>query len=414
MHARRSPKLAPALALALALAACGPAPADGTGGTDVEPTAFGRGVVTIHTDYQSTNVSLVGLDGARLSQSFVSSAQQLSWDVAAPSTPSTGADVVLLDRKLSLVTWVDVRTAEIRAQLHADGDDLAQNPWDYLPISKNKAYVTRYDALPGEPGGGDVIVIDPEHASVTAGISKRIDVASALSLADGLVAHPARGVALGGRAYLTTVIADPQYTYASSRVVALDTATDAVVAVRELDGLHDCTGVALSPDRARLAVTCSGDLYANEDHPQDASAVVLLSLPDLEELARFPAEGRATGPFGFSLSFASDTSLLVAAFGAASPGGQGDDQDQAILIDLTTGDAREVHRSAPVAIGAVLCPARVDGDLSADATPPACFVTDADEGALLRFPVEGADLGEPRSIIPDEVVGLPPMYLGQF
>lgn len=426
MHARRPSKLAPrapgalrsrcapSLALALALAACGPTPVDGTGGTDVEPTAFGRGVVTIHTDYQSTNVSLVGLDGERLSQSFISSAQQLSWDVAAPSTPSTGADVVLLDRKLSLVTWVDVRTAGIRAQLHADGDGLAQNPWDYLPLSKNKAYVTRYDTRPGQPGGGDVIVIDPERASVTTPITDRIDVAAALPLADGFVAHPARALAVADRAYLTTVIADPQYVYASSHVVAIDTSTDAVVATRELTGLHDCTGIALSPDRTRLAVTCSGDLYANEDHEQAASAVAILALPALDEIARFPAEGRATGPFGFSISFASDTSILVTAFGAASPGSSGDDQDQAVLIDLTTGAAREIHRSAPVAIGAVLCPARIDGATGPSAAPQACFVTDAGEGALLRFPANGADLGSPETFIPDEIVGLPPMYLGQF
>ncbi len=391
---------------------CGSTPQQSTGGTDVAPGPFGRALAVIDGDFQSTNVSLLGLDGALLSTSFISTANsKMSWDIAAPSSPVTGDDMVFLDRTFGLVTWVNVRTAVIRAQLHVDGDELGKNPWDYLPISPEKAYVARYDRWPGNSKHGDVIVVNPETSTVTTKVDKRIPVAASISLPDSSYSvHPARGVVVGDRAYLTTVNATLDYVYTNSSLVVIDTATDEVVDTRELTGLHDCTGIAVSPAGDELSVSCSGDLQANGDPSLATAGVVVLAREDLSEKKRYPAADLGGGVPGFSLSYAAERALVVTLLGNV----KNDLDDVAIVIDLETGETRELHHAGPVQIGAVLCPARVDG-ATEGLEPEACFVTDADSFSVLRFPVGGGGvLGDPRTISVDEGRGRPPRYLGQF
>lgn len=393
-------------ALVLALAACNPTVPEATGGTDVAPTAFGRGVVTVNTDYQSTNVSLVGLDGRRLSESFISSASKLSSDVFAPSMPVSGDEVVLLDRSSAIVSWVNVRTAAIRAQLHVD-DERATNPWDYVPVAPGKAYVTRYDAAGGKDAtNGDVVIVDVEGAALGA----PIDVAAAVGLGAGFGVHPARGVVHGDRAYATVVVHTPDYEYGTSYVIAIDVQTDAIVAVQPLDQLHDCIGIALSPSGEELAIACSGDLLAGAPSTQAGAGLVLLARADLSEKKRFAPTLLGQGPPGFFLAYAAEHAVLMSTLGNA------DDRfdDTAITVDTTSGDVREVYRAAPVQIGGVLCPARIDGKSDGATASPACFVTDAEKGVLVRFPVENGLLGDPVRLLVDETVGLPPRYLGQF
>lgn len=177
------------------LGGCYPPPPGYTGGTDIPPGPFGRGLVVIDTDYASSNVALLSFDGAMLSSAFTGSGKSLmSGDIVAPTMPSAGEDVVLLDRAYSIVTWVDVRTGKFREQYHADGDELGKNPWDYLPVSPEKAYVTRYDRWPGNSRHGDMIVVNPKTASITAPVEKRIDLAKWIALpSKDYQVHPARG-----------------------------------------------------------------------------------------------------------------------------------------------------------------------------------------------------------------------------
>ncbi len=398
-------------AVILAVAGCAPTPQESTGGVCTAAGPLGRGLAVIDTDFQSTNVSLIGLDGEVLSTSFISTADsKMSWDVQAPSMASTGDDIVLLDRTFGIVTWVNACTAEIREQFHADGDELARNPWDYLPISPEKAYVTRYDRWPGNSDHGDVIVLDPRASSITAPVGKRIAIAPSVELpGPGYSVHPARGVVAGDRAYVTTVNATLDYTYAASSLVVIDTETDAIVAVRELTGLHDCTGIALSPSGAELAISCSGDLEANGDPSLGTAGVVLLSREDLSENKRYSAVDLGGGVPGFSLSYAAERSLVVTLLGNV----KNDLDDVAIAIDLDSGAPRVLHSAGPVQLGAFLCPARLD-DASSGRDPEACFLTDADTFSVVRFPVASGALGAPLTIDVDEGRGRPPRYLGQF
>jgi len=401
----------------LGVSACGlEPPQPDTGGTDVESGPFGRGLVLIHTDFQSTNVSLLGLDGSIISRSFTSSYEaQMSWDIAAPTMPSTGGDIVLLDRAFGVVSWFDVKTSDIREQFHADNDDLGKNPWDYLPISPEKAYVTRYDPVPVKGHHGDVIIVNPTTANVLSSVDKRIDIASALHLSKGYVVHPARGLVIGDRAYITTVNATPDYEYTTSYVVMIDTTTDEVIGVQELSGLWDCTGIAAAPDKSELAVICSGNLQASwvassGNTGTSRSAIVLLSPEDLSEKKRILAEKVSIGALGFSLSYAAQRALVFSSFGNEK---QGDTDDVAKFVDLDSEEVRDLRRTSPVQIGAVLCPERLD-DAPADRDPEACFITDADDFVVIRFPVENGSLGIPRAFDVNEGRTRPPRYLGQF
>lgn len=398
------------LAATLAVLGCTSKPPQTTGGTSITAGPFGRGVVVAGTDYQSSNLSLLGVDGAVLSTVFASSSTTgMSWDVALPSMKGAGDDVVYLDRTYSLLTWLDVRTAKIRAQFHVDGDDLGRNPWDYLPISADKAYVTRYDRSPGKSEHGDVIVVNPVAATVTSPVAQRIPIADALTLPEGgYSVHPARGVVIGDRAYVTTVIATLDYAYTDSQIVEIDTTKDEVVAATPLTGLHDCTGIAASPDGAELAVSCSGDLTANGDPALGTAGVALLKREGLSVNKVYPGSALGAGVPGFALSYAADRTLVVTLLGNVKNG----IDDVAIALDLDSGQTKEIHRAGPVQIGAVLCPPRIDG--ATDKAPEACFVTDADSFATLRFPVNQGVLGDPTSTEVDDGRGHPPRYLGQF
>lgn len=384
----------------------------GTGGTDIAPGPFGRGLVVIDTDYQSSNVSLISFDGAMLSPTFISSGNgQLSLDIAVPTMPITGDDLVFLDRGFSIMTLVDVRTGKQREQYHVDRDELGRNPWDYLPISPEKAYVTRYDRWPGNSVHGDMIVVNPKTVSLGAPVEKRISIAESISLPskDHWI-HPARGVVVGNKAYVTTVIATLEYKYATSYLIVIDTQTDEVLEAKPLDDLHDCTGIAVSPDATEVAVVCSGDLHAYGEVTQAHSALVVLSLADLTEKKRIAASKIGVGPLGFSVSYATARAVALIAFGDDKT----ETDDVAKLVDLDTEQVRDLHRAGPVQLGAVLCPARVDG-AAGGLDPEACFLTDADAFTVVRFPVgAGGSLDAPRTFPVDEGRGRPPRYLGQF
>src|SRR5687768_2396120 len=96
-----------------------------------EPNRNGRGtdateaLVVVSSDYQSSNVSLLGFDGSVLTPSILHSGSvttglsaALSGDVVLPTSAVSGSDIVLVDRVPDAVlTWLDARSARVRAQL---------------------------------------------------------------------------------------------------------------------------------------------------------------------------------------------------------------------------------------------------------------------------------------------------------
>jgi len=417
----RIESLAPALALVAATLGCGaPAPPGNTGGTKVPPGACGRGLVVLESDYQSTNVSLVGWDGGVLSASLLSSASTatklstpLSGDVVAPTMPQGGDRVVLIERyPASVLTWVDVKTGEVSAELSV-ATGFKSNPQDYAEIGPHKAYVSRMEPnlSPGAAqfdGGSDLLVVDPAQPAIVG----RVDLTAAMSGEPStFFPRPNRIVVAAGRAFvLLSAYSLSFMESAPSRVVTIDAATDTILDVHVLKGLHGCTGLALSPSGKRIAVACSGTFQNDETSKLDESGLVVLTRDGdaLGEERRDLAKDLGAGPLGFSVSFAAENTVVFTTFGNDAINGKPAIDDTLMEQDLVNGHHDVVLRSygMPFTIGEVRC---AIGCL-------VCFVTDAgiEGGVVHRFDVEDGALVRGSAIHADTTIGLPPRYLGAF
>lgn len=404
--------LASALSAAWLVAACGVSPPAGsTGGTSQSTGACGRGLVVVDTDYQSSNVSLVGYDGRVLSQSLISSAsaqtglsEPLSGDVVLPTASVTGDEVVLVDRyPAGVLTWVNVHSGRVRAQLSVR-TGFGSDPQDYLPLSDHQAYVPRLDPNPS-PGkqpfdnGDDVLVVDPSVPKITASI----DMTSAMNgEAGAYYPRPDAVVEVGGSVYALLASDGPHFhSSLSSRVVRLDPKTNAIAEVHVLRGLHGCTALAVSPNADELAVSCFGTFLADTSLTGvlAESGVALIGIGShMTDRGRFMAADLGTGPLGFGAAFADEHTLLVTGFGRSG------NDNTADALDLDSGHVTVLARST-TSFGQVRC-------------APACgvcFVADPGAGLLRRYAVDASGkLSQTGSVRPDPDVGLPPRFLGGF
>ena len=413
------------LVIAFAACACGVnAPPGSTGGTTVSAGQCGRGLVVVSSDYVTTNVSFIGFGGEVLSASVVSSgttstglSAPLSGDVVLPTTPAQGDRIVLIDRyPAAVLTWVDVTSGSVAAQLDVRTGFFA-NPQDYLEASPSRAYVPRYGSNPS-PGtvafdeGNDLLVVDPAAKA----IQDRIDLKPAMA---GEVASylPSAGRALHAGRYAYVALDGYSVDFngaANARIVTLDPQSGRILRVTLLDGAFNCRGLALSPDGKEIALSCSGLL--SPPHLDQSWLMFMTAEEAPLEIARHPASAFGAQPLGFSVGYASATTVLLTSFGTFPDGSSGD--DEVIELDRTTGTHRVVLRSArsPSCGQSELCPFSI-GDVACAAACGVCFVADAvsSGGVVHRFAV-GPDghLTEPTPIVVEREIGLPPRYLQLF
>jgi hypothetical protein len=412
------------IAFAMLLAACGVrSPATNTGGAPGDAGTCGRGVVVVSSDYASSSVSLLDLDGKVLSPSVLSSASTevglsapLSGDVVLPSMPVRGDRITLLDRyPASVLTWIDVASGKVTGQLSV-ATGFAANPQDYVEISDSVAYVTRYEPNP-HPGmqtfdeGNDVLRLDLR----TPAIASRIDLTSAMAGEDaGLFPRAGRAIRFGDFVYalLEGYSADFQRS-ASSRLVTIDALQGKIASVTVLDGLHNCRGIALSPDQSELAVTCSGML--SPPVVEQSGVVLLTNEQPPREKRRFAASTFGTTPLAFSVAYAASNALLFTTFGTL-PGDVSTD-DTAILLHLDTGAHDVLFSSArsPTCGKGVYCPFTL-GDVACATACGACFVADAatDGGVVHRLTIAAGGVTSDDRRHTQDGIGLPPRYLELF
>lgn len=405
-------------ALSLITGCNAPDPPDNTGGVTTPGGACGRGVTVVSTDFQSANVSFLGVDGAVLSASVISSATTspvlsapLSGDVGVPTMPQQSDRVVVMDRVVSALAWVDVKSGAVSSQLSV-ATGFSANPQDYVEVAPTKVYVSRLDPnkeAGAEPfdKGSDVLIIDPLAPKITG----RIDLDSAMGGEDPIhLPRPNRMVLADRRLYvLLSGYSIDFMSSAESRIVTINSDTDEIADVTILKGMHGCGGMALSPSGDRIAVSCSGSLGANPSMPT-ASGVVVLSRGDsLAEIMRRPAGDLGPGPVGFSIAFATEDDLLVTTLGSFGVEGMPAEDDAAVAVSIETGKIEVLLRSKeiPYSIGDVQCVPACS----------ACFIADAETqgGVVHRFEVtpEGG-LVNPTQVVIDADLGLPPRYLGRF
>jgi hypothetical protein len=407
--------------MALLLVACNSTPPpSSTGGVDGPRGPCGYGLVVINSDYISTNVSLVGLDGSNLSASIISSSTEavgltapLSGDVVVPTTPQLTDEIVIIDRyPASVLTWVDVHSGQPSSQLSV-ATGFASNPQDYLQVSPTVGFVTRFEPDPsiGDEafdGGNDVLVIDPTIPAII----ERIDLMPAMAGEDPKFFPRAnRMVSAKGMLYvLLSSYAKDFSSSAESRIVTIDLSSRSIIDVTKLSGLHGCAGLAMSPEDDELAVTCSGTFLNNSESIISESGLVVLGIDGSpHELQRWLATDLGEGPLGFSAAYASANTLIVTTFGSYENGTQKSADDTTMIVDLETGAHMVLFRSEalPFSIGEVQCAAEC----------AVCFIADAerDGGVLHRLDVGASgELVESAQIQVSGEIGLPPRYVGRF
>jgi hypothetical protein len=414
-----------ALTACSVVSACGVrTPETNTGGATGDAGVCGRGIVVASSDYASTNVSLIDFAGGTISASLVSSASAstalsapLSGDVVLPSMPAHGDKLVLIDRyPASVLTWVDVKTGTVSGQLSV-ATGFASNPQDYVEVNEHLAYVTRYEpnTHPGkEPfdAGNDILGIDPQ----TPVIESRLDLTPAMAGEDAsLLPRAGRALRVGELVYaLLEGYSTDFKRSADSRLVTIDPISGKLTSVTVLTGLHNCRGIALSPDQSELAITCSGMLTPPVLEQSGVSIVTTDQPP--KEKRRFAASTFGDTPLGFSVAYASSHVIVFGTFGTLP--GEVTTDDTFIRLDLTSGDHQVTFSSgrSPSCGTNQRCPFTI-GDVVCVPGCGTCFVADAVTGGgvvhRLSMSAEGALLhDEPHHI--EDRIGLPPRYLQIF
>ena len=391
-----------------------------TVGVTVAPGPCGRGLIVVESDYQSSNVSLLGFDGSVLSPSLLSSSAKsggfglgLSGDVVPPAAATEGSNVVLIDRTPSgILRFVDLASAQVAAELPV-GAGFRANPHDYLQLNEHKAYVSRYDSNPS-PGsqawdqGGDILLVDPTVPSITG----RIDLAPAMAgEAAQFTPNPGRLARVGARVFvLLASFADDYLSATSSRLVELDPDSDAIVSTLVLDGLHGCDALALGPDGSELAVACTGGDTLDPVPQIDAAGLALIDVSAQPRIRqRIPARTFGSNPLGFGIDYLAPNVLVFVTLGYLGDSAGTGSLDTLVRLDTSSAKFDEVLRSQslPFSLGDVRCAAECG----------ACFVADAERsgGSVLRFPIDDRQaLGNAREIRAETQIGLPPRYLGAF
>lgn len=383
-----------------------------TGGVTLGPGACGALLVSsTPSDWSSTSIAALGFDGAVKSATMLSShsattglSAPFSGDTVVPTSATRAPEIVLIDRyPAAVLTWVDAASGRVQGQLSVQ-TGFSSNPYDYLQVAPEKAYVTRYDDNPKpgrEPfdGGGDLLIVDPvKHA-----IEGRLDLHPALEDEGGSIQpRPSRMIEVDGRVYVLCAALSADFkTNGDSKIVTIDPSTDAVLDVTTLAGSHSCLGLAVSPDGSKLAVSCSGDFAGGNDPSLDTSALVVLDRTNgLAPIARVPATNFGGGSLGFSVTFATNEVVLFTTFGSATASPPR--KDALVRSSLDGTDHATLLEDDPTAgFGEVRCEARCG----------ACFAADGERAAVQRMAIEGSTISAPVPVtIRND--GLLPRYLG--
>lgn len=400
-------------------AACNvPPPAPSTGGAKFDvsdggaetsaPVACDRGVVTVESDYRSTNIVVSDREGTTLSPSFVSSgatkpglALALSGDVDVPFVRPRSGRLVILDRYgTNVVTWMDAESGMVIAQLPV-GQGFESNPHDYLEIDATHAWVSRYGSnlTPGQQSfdeGGDLLVLDTTGPSIAGRIAMPEENAS-------LFPCPGELNWLGDVVVVTLGRWSRNFaTAGDGRFVGVSPLTGALSWTVDLPGLLACGRLMISPDGRRAAIACSG-IYDFDNKRFDASHsdVVLFDATTRPptELKRFGASAALDAGIQPVLAFATNAMLLGVALDNATG------QDRAFMLDVDSGVATPVlSKAATFVLGGVRCSPGC-GDV--------CLLCDAETRTLHRWRFTGDRAFDVLDDAPlESIIGLPPRTMG--
>lgn len=386
-----------------------------TGKIAQDPGPCGHGLAVVNTDYIRSELTVLGLDGQILSQSLLPSAQDpksggplLSGDLIVPLSPSQGGEIVVIDRSYGKINWIDPFQARV---IHSaeTGIEFKSNPHDYLKISAEKAYVSRYEpnTKPNQKPldeGSDILIIDPADGQMLG----RIDLTPAMAGEDpAFFPRPDRMLRAGDRVY--TLLQGYSLDFvesAESRVAVIDIHTDSIIDVFILKGLHGCGAMDISPQQSEIAIGCSGEFAGDSLPTLDQSGLALLSLGSpMTEIKRWMASEFGAGAIGLSLAYVADGRIVFSTLGFADYMTGNKVNDLAIELDMNTNKFDTLIQSEPFSLGDVRCAAACS----------ACFIADTAVPGVHRFlPDSQLSLKSTGPVPIQSCSGHPPRFLGIF
>ena len=350
----------------------------------------GAAAVLGDSSFSSSQVALLGLDGSVLSSSFVSTASTttdglafaLSGDIALPMTPPASGRIVILDRYgTNVVTWMDVATAKVQAQLPV-GTGFESNPQDYLETTNNLALLSRW-GVNGNPGaqpfdgGNDLLLLDSQTPNIQARI--------AIPEQDSLPPRPTGLTLLGSSAAVVLQRFSVDFSsVGDAEIVRVDLASQQIVQTLALPGVSDCGRLTPLPGSSSFGIACTGPLDANGNSADlSHSALVLLDVDTQENLVeqrRLAASDIAQEPLQLDFDFANNRVALIKTQTAV--GGATD--NRLLAVNLTDSTVRTLATGRPgsdgkgqgITFGTVLC---------APGCSSLCLMADADLRVVRRF-----------------------------
>lgn len=375
------------------------------------------GLSVVSSDYLSSEVALLFPDGEPATSSLVSSASStatglaaaFSGDIGVFPVPSRPGEIAIVDRfGTNVISFVDTRTAEVRAQLPV-GTGFEANAQSYLELDAQRAVVPRLGQN-SEPGrepfdeGSDLLLIDPSLPKVTGSLP--------LPRKDGFIPAPSAATLVGDDVLVTLQHAEPGFGgMAEGELVAIARATWEQRYRLPLSGSKNCGKVEQSPSRALLAVACEGyiDRRGNAVEPETSALVLLDPRQDPPVIVRrFSALELFGGPIQASVELVTDELALLKTQTAL-----GAEQDnQLFSLNLETGETVHLASAEPDANGAGVGIAFGGMSCGAGCGDP-CLVCDRSRGSVLRFRLRGAALEADEPVV-IHGAGLPPLGIAQF
>jgi hypothetical protein len=370
-----------------------------------QPSA--RGFYVFTTNYDgAASVGAVGLDGEVLSQSLLSSGSTLpglslglSPDIVPPTQRQTEDELVIIDRGNHALDWLDFDTAQVTAQLGVGPGGFAANPYDYVRVNAELAFVTRYETnrAPGKAKldeSGDLLVINPQSRKLLG----RVDFSHLVSRLDGVQPFPTKMVHHDGRLHVVLGMLTEDYAARNNSVlVTVDVATREVVQTLDLT-LANCEDVQASP-QGLAAVGCRGDWADDPITKRSGIVTVDLTANEPEVAKVYPADD--LGGQLSTLDFASESLIVFSVYGDFFT----DAKDAAFTLDLSNGKvSKPLLETGPFQLGHIRCVPE----------HAVCVMANADEFAVEFFDVTAKGLTHSQSVGFDSGVGLAPRYIGVF
>lgn len=359
---RRNTKLWLVATTLVAAAGCDPE-APGLEGVSA-PTGF----AVTHSDYTSAAaIALLGPDGDLVEERFVHSGtvfeglgSALSSDVVLPTAPGAAGTLTYIERLgVNAVTTIDIEAGDVVSQIQtqvSDGSGYQSNPYDYLQIDADTAWVTRNapntTAADNDiDAGNDLFALnlaDAEAGNERIGFAAMNTTANVINPDTGestevvVYARPASLVGVGQHAVVGLDRISLAYDAIGPGMVALADLTAKTAEPLELEGLSNCGSVIpVEGDATRVIVACQGSFLAD---PRETAGLALVhvsgGIATIEHV--WAAAAYEADPVAVSNVVSIGGTRVI----AIAPGDFGSNPDRALVVDIATGETELIVEAA--------------------------------------------------------------------